>query len=485
MVERNLVVLFSSNISDKQVNFLSKQISKFDLFASLSFVTAQKLKNWVQTFSEYQRDSQPEESSNDWILFVKSPVDIFPRFFKTILEQANLEADPSVYFTDALNRNGKIVKLMDYSPERFRNEDLTGELVLLSANLFRGRTVEYVEHPALAFQNILFELSRSSVSFQHVSTVGYKELEEERFYFQQFGSDPVFKEIFQSHVDQSGGGIVYWDENLESYQSERMVMGEPLVSIVIPTRGLLDYSVDKSYLVQAIESIVSSSSYNNYEVVVVIDSGYNPFVVTRLKELLGNKLELVEWTKPFNFSQKMNLGVLHSQGEFVLLLNDDVKVISANWIESMLAIAQQDGIGMVGAMLYYEDDSIQHAGHAYLEGSPTHIGLGYSRRDSGPRGAFNLVREVSGVTAACALLKKEIFKEAGGFTPLLPGNFNDVDLCLKIGSLGYSIIWTPKAELYHYESKTRDAHVHYFELDIIERRWGQSLDDTRYWSSTN
>jgi GT2 family glycosyltransferase len=132
-------------------------------------------------------------------------------------------------------------------------------------------------------------------------------------------------------------------------------------------------------------------------------------------------------------------------------------------------------------MLYYEDDTIQHAGHAYYQGSPTHIGLGLPRGSKGPNSSFLVDRKVSGVTAACALMPRHVFMEAGGFSALLPGNFNDVDLCLKVGSLGNDIYWTPNAELYHYESKTRDAHVHYYELDVIEQRWGLKLDDSRFW----
>jgi hypothetical protein len=289
--------------------------------------------------------------------------------------------------------------------------------------------------------------------------------------------------MLQNVRESRGGGYVGEYLGSGAFESRGAIVGEPLVSIVIPTRALFSehQGQQQSLVVNAVRSIVEKSDYGNFECVVVVDLGADPEILSTLQELLGSKLRLVQWTQPFNFSQKMNFGVLHAQGDYVLLLNDDVEVISPQWLSSMLSLVQLPNAGMVGAMLYYEDDSIQHAGHAYYQGSPTHIGLGLPRGSRGPLGGYLVQREAPGVTAACALMPMHVFKAVGGFTALLPGNFNDVDLCLKVGWKGFDIYWTPEAELYHFESKTRDAHVHYYELDVIEHRWGLRLSDTRYW----
>jgi glycosyltransferase involved in cell wall biosynthesis len=296
---------------------------------------------------------------------------------------------------------------------------------------------------------------------------------------QQEESSRTVSAFLQKH----GGGVVDAVSAQGIVFSRRVVTGNPLVSIVIPTQGRLSSSgsVHDAFVVKAVKSIIEKTNYEHFEIDLVVDAGSDAAVMTELASIAQKKLRVHLWDRPFNFSQKMNYGVVISRGDFVLLLNDDVEVINDTWLENMLALAQLPNAGMVGAMLYYEDDTIQHAGHAYYQGSPTHIGLGLPRGSQGPNSSFLVDRKVSGVTAACAVLPRHVFMEAGGFSALLPGNFNDVDLCLKVGSLGYDIYWTPNAELYHYESKTRDAHVHYYELDVIEHRWGLKLDDSRFW----
>jgi GT2 family glycosyltransferase len=255
------------------------------------------------------------------------------------------------------------------------------------------------------------------------------------------------------------------------------------VSIVIHSRGIYADIDGKSrcYLLEAVTSIVTLSTYSHIELVVVLDSVADPGVIDSLHEIAGSRLRIVPWTEPFNFSDKINRGVIAASGEFVLLLNDDVEIISPDWIESLLALGQRPGAGMVGAMLYYEDGTIQHAGHAYYEGDASHIGLDVARGEAGPLGGFRVEREVSGVTAACALMPAKVFRQVGGLSGLLPGAFNDVDLCMKVTWLGNEIYWTPHAELFHFESKTRDASVHEFEIDVAWGRWGFRMHDPRYW----
>lgn len=265
-------------------------------------------------------------------------------------------------------------------------------------------------------------------------------------------------------------------------------MGKPsvtdnqtLVSIVIPSRGIRDLPDGGSLLYNALESIQKLSTYENYEIVLVLDLGYDKSLISEISLKFPKQLSIIVWDKPFNFSLKMNLGVVHSRGNFILLLNDDVELLTPDWIQKYLQILDAPEVSMVGCMLYFEDLTIQHAGHLYYRGSPTHIGIGLPKGSTGPKGELQAVRRVSGVTAACAMIKKNDFVSAGGFSGLFPGNFNDVDLCLKIGYLNKEIIWTPEVELIHFESKSRDATVHPYELELLTSRWGNRLDDERFW----
>lgn len=376
------------------------------------------------------------------------------------------------------------LRLPDYSPQRLLCQNYLSQLVAISAQKIKETGgLDGDLTTAAATYDLVLKLSTSNERFVHVKEVlGHTaskklpEISEEEI--------AESRKVLSSARHSLGGGVVGDYLGDRAFFSRGQVKGNPLVSIVIPTQAKSQNvgGVAESLVLNAVRSIVELTDYSNYEVVAVVDAEAEQAVLDELSAIAGSKLNVVRWNKPFNFSQKMNYGVLHARGEYVLLLNDDVKVLSESWLRSMLVLAQLPNAGMVGAMLYYEDDTIQHAGHAYYQGSPTHIGLELPRGSRGPDSSFLVEREVSGVTAACALMPLEVFKKVGGFTALLPGNFNDVDLCLKVGWCGYDIYWTPDAELYHYESKTRDAHVHYYELDVIEHRWGLRLDDSRYWA---
>jgi GT2 family glycosyltransferase len=234
-------------------------------------------------------------------------------------------------------------------------------------------------------------------------------------------------------------------------------------------------------VIEAVRTIIEKTTYENYELVVVMDSVADPAVTQTLRDIGGGRMRIVWWDRPFNFSAKMNLGVFHARGEYVLFLNDDTEVITPGWIEPMLSLCQRPGAGMAGAMLYFEDDSIQHAGHIYERGDAGHIGTVGRRGASGPLNSFLVEREISGVTAACSMMPRDVFDEVGGFSLLLPGNFNDVDLCMKVTELGHEIYWTPNTELYHYESKTRVSRVARYEVETAWGRWEWRLDDPTYW----
>lgn len=267
--------------------------------------------------------------------------------------------------------------------------------------------------------------------------------------------------------------------SIEYHSSRR-----PKVSIVIPTRGSSAevWGRSRVLVVEAVRSVIERSTYTEIEFVVVADADTPPGVLEDLAVLAGERLTIVPWTAPFNFSAKMNRGAVHATGEYLLLLNDDVEVIAADWIERMLALAVQRGIGLVGAHLYFEDGTLQHAGHVYRRGEPTHAAIGWSDDRSDPIGSIRFDREVSGATAACAMLSAETYRAVGGMSTLLPGNYNDVDLCMKVRARGLRTVVTPGARLHHFESKTRDATVTDVELDIVRGRWGAWLEREAFWT---
>lgn len=418
------------------------------------------------------------EKQIEAVIYVPSSITLHKSAITEFLAALQSEQHPSAVYSD-----GDGFALPDFSPQRFLCQNYLRGPIAFRGDLDSLRILASPEYGDIAsVYATLFDVDLRGELISHIPFSLFSSSLNSSL--ELVGHDVVeCSAVLRQARESRGGGTVGKYLGHGAFESQGSVVGNPLVSIVIPTQGIYSehQGICQSLVVNAVSSIVELTDYLHYEIVVVVDSVADERVLSELKQLVGQRLQLVEWTKPFNFSQKMNFGVLHARGEYVLLLNDDVEVLTPQWLTSMLTLAQLPNAGMAGAMLYYEDDTIQHAGHAYFQGSPTHIGLGLPRGSAGPLGGYLVSREAPGVTAACALIPLKVFKEVGGFTALLPGNFNDVDLCLKVGWRGYDIYWTPEAKLYHFESKTRDAHVHYYELDVIEHRWGLRLDDSRYW----
>lgn len=235
------------------------------------------------------------------------------------------------------------------------------------------------------------------------------------------------------------------------YHVRYAVVGNPLVSILIPNKD------NAEILGNCIDSILDKTGYQNFEVVVIENNSQDKatFDFYEVLKRRDSRIKVITWEEGFNFSAINNFGVKEAKGEYLLFLNNDTEVLSSNWLETMLGICQQPGVGAVGAKLLYPDMLIQHAG-VYVQGEGAgHLALNLPRH---ARGYFSTVRtthELSAVTAACMMADRKVFEQVGGFDPEYAVAFNDVDLCMKIRAAGYSIIYSPLVELVHYESISR------------------------------
>ena len=203
-----------------------------------------------------------------------------------------------------------------------------------------------------------------------------------------------------------------------------------------------------------------------------------------LKKNYGVKVVTWDGNGTFNYSAINNLGVCESNGKYLLLLNNDTEIISPDWISEMLMFAQRNDVGAVGAKLYYPDDTIQHAGLGIgLLTLAGHYFRNFPRQHPGYMGRLIYAHNVSAVTAACVMIRRDVWEQVGGLDETFEVAFNDVDLCMKIRKAGYLIIFTPFAELYHYESKSRgldsDAEKRrrfVGEVERFQKRWRAELD---------
>lgn len=264
------------------------------------------------------------------------------------------------------------------------------------------------------------------------------------------------------------------------YRSHIKVQGNPMVSIIIPNK---DHTDD---LELCLFSMSRKSTYRNYEVLIVENNSEKEETFEYYKKLPERypKVRVLTWEKEFNYSAINNFAAEEAQGEYLLFLNNDVEILTPDWIEEMLQNCQQENVAAVGAKLYYPDDTIQHAGVVLgLGGIAGHIMCRASREDPGYFGRMISVQEISAVTAACMMVKKSEFDSVKGFDETFQVAFNDIDLCMKFRVAGKKIVFTPYAELYHYESKSRgleDTPEKQFRFDKevkrFQEKWAQQLE---------
>lgn len=273
-------------------------------------------------------------------------------------------------------------------------------------------------------------------------------------------------------------GIPAKVEHAESYGRYRTVyqwQETPLVSVIIPNK---DHSED---LDKCLRSVIDKSEYRNFEIIVVENNSTAPETFTYYEKIQKeySQVHVIFYEGGFNFSKINNFGAAAARGEYLLLLNNDTEMINGKVIGELLGCCMREDVGIAGAKLLYADDTIQHAGVVLgFGGTAGHAFIGKSRYDTGYFNRINSVQDYSAVTAACMMVKHDLYDRVGGLTEELAVAFNDIDFCLKVREQGKLVVYNPYAELYHYESKSRGYEdspekVERFqdEVDRFIHRW--------------
>ena len=258
------------------------------------------------------------------------------------------------------------------------------------------------------------------------------------------------------------------------YRVTYPVQGRPFVSIIIPNKDA------KEDLEKCVNSILTKSTYENYEILIVENNSAGSEIFAYYKQLSQNpQIRLLRWKHPFNYSAINNYAASKAKGEYFLFLNNDTEVITPGWIEELLGFCQRKDTGIVGAKLYYGNNTIQHAGTVIgIGGIAGHMFVDMDRERSGYMHKASIIQDLSAVTAACMMVKRKVFEQVHGFEEELAVAFNDVDFCLRVRELGYLVVYNPYVELYHYESKSRGTEdskekVRRFqsEIEFMRCRW--------------
>ena len=408
-----------------------------------------------------------------------------PHALYCLARQLNETRDAALIYTDhdeidaAGKRAGPCFK-PDWNPDLFTSHDYVGSLCLYRTAQVRAvggyrRGFEGAEDYDLALRYLKIT---SSFGIRHVARV----LCHKRGILARSGNRQAHESGKHALADYfSGTDILVEDGPADTLYRIRhpLPTHPPLVSIIIPTRDKLDV------LRICIESVRCKTDYTNWEMLVVDNQSIEPRTLEYLNDVMNDKrIRVLKYNRPFNYSAINNLAVQHARGEVIALLNNDVEVITSDWLSEMAGQALRPEVGAVGAKLLYGNGMVQHAGvvlgiggmaghvHKYLEGDDP----GYCQR-------AELIQNYSAVTGACLAVRKTLYWKVNGMDE---GNllvaFNDIDFCLKLRAAGYRNVYTPNARLYHHESVSRGHDdtpekqaIFHKEFEFMRKKWGDIL----------
>jgi GT2 family glycosyltransferase len=294
----------------------------------------------------------------------------------------------------------------------------------------------------------------------------------------------------QDHVKRSGtDAVVLAGPAPGLFRLRHRIVGKPLVSLVLPTAGqtrtVMDRTID--LLVNCVSSVVNKTTYENYELIIGDDGELPEATAAYLESITSVPVRRVHFPHQadgFNYGRKLNYIAQHASGEHLVLFNDDTEVITPEWLEAMLEYSQQKAIGGVGAKLYFPDGRIQHIGMVIgVNGMAAHAFHGHQGSTPGYGASALIVRNYSAVTGACLMTRRELFEQLNGFETRFQFDFNDVDYCLRLRQLGYRLVYTPYAELYHLEWATWGGRPwHAEEVEYMRRAWAQVYEHDPYYN---
>lgn len=409
--------------------------------------------------------------------------------------KAICDEDADYIYCDELTFEGKNVDNMvtlhfkpDFAIDNLRANNYICHFSVFSRELLEGTELFRSKFNGSQDHDMILRLTANAKNIVHVPRILYYWRSHKASVASGIEAKPyaieAAKGAVSDHLEKAG----FKDFSVESTRAYATIFrvryaltATPKISIIIPNK---DHEDD---LRRAVDSILNETTYENFEIIIVENNSTTPGILSYYKELENEpKVKVVTYKGEFNYSAINNFGVSYATGEYILLLNNDTKVITPNFMEEMLMYAQREDVACVGAKLYYEDDTIQHAGVIIGMGAHRSAGHGHyrvSKENLGYMGRLCYAQNVSAVTGACLMVSKEIYDRLSGLDEGFAVALNDVDFCLRARELGYLNVFTPFAELYHFESKSRGldeapakAERYQKECDAFRARYKSLLE---------
>ncbi len=430
-------------------------------------------------------------ASGEYIMLADHDDIVAPDALYEMVEELNQHRDTEIIYTDEdkVSMDGK-----NYYAPNFKSD----------FNIDLLRSVNYICHIFMVKKDILDKVGGFRSAFDGAQDYDFilrcveqtdkirhvaKALYHWRAHPDSTAGNPASKQYaidagrraIEEHYDRLGiNASVENTEIFGIYRTVYHVEDNPLVSVLILNK---DHTDD---LEKCIRSIVEKTTYKNYEILVIENNSEleSTFSYYRYLEKMYDKVRIIRWEGPFNYAAINNFGAGYAKGDYLIMLNNDIEVIAPDWMSEMLGCCQRKDVGIVGAKLYYPDDSIQHAGVVIgMGGIAGHILCKASGNEYGYNARLVTMQDISAVTAACLMISKKDFQKINGFDERYTVAFNDIDFCLKIRELGKLVVFNPYVELYHYESKSRGLEdtpekLERFrkEVEYFKEKWGWLLE---------
>ena len=429
-----------------------------------------------------------EMSTGDYIALFDHDDLLHPAALYDVMK-AICEKDADFVYTDEVKFQDTIEKCFephfkpDFAPDNLRSYNYICHLSVFSRVLLEKAGGGFrQEFDGSQDYDMVLRLTEQAENIVHIPKILYYWRSHSASVASDVSAKPYTivsaKKALAQHLKRVGLKGEVRDSSVPStYQISYELKESPLISILIPNK-------DNVFELKKCLDSIKRSNYQNWEVVVIENNSTQQATFDYYTQLQNDsRIRVINWAGKFNYAAINNFGAQFANGEYILLLNNDIVVISCDWMEQMLMFAQREDVGAVGAMLYYPDDTVQHAGLVFgIGGSAGHIHKHFLRGSGGYWSRMSIAQNYSCVTAACMMLRREVWDEVNGLDESFKVAFNDVDLCMRIRRAGYLIVWTPYAELYHYESKSRGAEDSpekqkrfQGEIELFQKRWAKEL----------
>lgn len=406
--------------------------------------------------------SAADRCQEEYLLVIDRGVTLSPVALWAFAKKIEETGGDFVYSDEVLN--GMKMYKPDFGIDTLGGQNYLGEVWCMKRSVWHALGGIGDVDIAKAMYDMALKAYEAGYAIQHVPKLLYR-----------CDRDPAAEPMCGQPLTQNDTEYQHYQECVGRIAKRASASADPLISILIPNKDHIDL------LERCIRSILSKSTYGHYEILIIENNSEEKRTFDYYEKLEeSEKIRVIRCITDWNYSYINNYGVKQMQGDYCLFLNNDTEVIAEDWMEQMLRFAMRKDVGAVGAKLFYPDGTIQHGGVTMgIRGVAGHAFHGRPGDDPGYMSRLITVQNLSAVTAACLMVPREVFDEVGGFDEDYKVAFNDTDLCMRIRKQGYLIVYNPKAQLLHYESKSRGNDEQ--SPEKLKRFFGETMRFQKQW----